>query len=189
MTGHRKGPRLPYGRLRIRRRDLVARRPWRSNGRSWVHQFRRRDSESSVDDSRTWHGVNSVEQLPRCDLLRLSQMFGHTNCRIDETPMQRTERDRDRERENSEIGAPTKRRKMAKRLKFRESISEEEDYFCKHSTTKYIGGYNEKYGKRKLNENIVMNSKHITYEVMYNICYLIFSFHIAIRKIFFAAGT
>lgn len=56
-TGHRTGPSLPYGRLRIRRRDLAARRPWRSNGRSWVHQFRRRDSESSVDDLGTWRGV------------------------------------------------------------------------------------------------------------------------------------
>lgn len=57
MTGHRTGPSLPYGRLRIRRRDLAARRPWRYNGRSWVHQFRRRDSESSVDDLGTWRGV------------------------------------------------------------------------------------------------------------------------------------
>lgn len=57
VTGHRTGPNLPYGRLRIRRRDLAARRPWRSNGRPWVHQFRRRDSESSVDDLGTWRGV------------------------------------------------------------------------------------------------------------------------------------
>ena len=57
MTGHCTGPSLPYGRLRIRRRDLAARRPWRSNGRLWVHQFRGRESESSVDDLGTWRGV------------------------------------------------------------------------------------------------------------------------------------
>lgn len=57
MTGHRTGPSLPYGRLWIRRRDLADRRPWRSNGRSWVLQLRRRDSESSVDDLGTWRGV------------------------------------------------------------------------------------------------------------------------------------
>jgi hypothetical protein len=32
-------------------------RPRRSNGRSWVLQVRRRDSESSVDDLGTWRGV------------------------------------------------------------------------------------------------------------------------------------
>ncbi|XP_061942873.1 uncharacterized protein LOC133667674 [Apis cerana] len=57
VTGHRTGPSLPYGRLWIRRRDLADRRPWRSNGRSWVLQLRRRDSESSVDDLGTWRGV------------------------------------------------------------------------------------------------------------------------------------
>ena len=42
------------------------------------------------------------------------------------------QKERERERENSEIGTRTKRRKMAKRLKFRESIIEAEHYFCKH---------------------------------------------------------
>ena len=56
VTEHRKSRNSPYGRLLIRRRDLAARRPWRSNDRSWIHQFRRRDSESSVDDLRTWRG-------------------------------------------------------------------------------------------------------------------------------------
>ena len=57
MTGHWTGPSLPYGRLRIRRRDVSARRPWRFNGRSSVHQFRGRESESSVDVLGTRRGV------------------------------------------------------------------------------------------------------------------------------------
>ena len=74
---------------------------------------------------------------------------------------------------------------MAKRLKFREPISEAEHYFCKHCTTMYIGGYVDKFRKRKHNEKIIMNSTHITYELIYNMCYLIiFFFRIAIKKIF-----
>ena len=95
------------------------------------------------------------------------------------------DRESERERGNSEIGARTKRRIMANRLKFRESFSEEEHYICKHCTTMYIGGYIDKYRIRKNNENIIMNSTYITYEVMYNMCYLIFFFCIAIIKIFF----
>ena len=99
MTGHRKGPRLPYRRLRIRRRDIAARRPWRSNGRSWVHEFRRRDSESSVDDLGTWRGVvygravttlRSVETQPNAWGFVLS-------VRQDPTAKNR-ERERERER-------------------------------------------------------------------------------------------
>ena len=70
---------------------------------------------------------------------------------------------------------------MAKRLKFRESISEAGQNFCKHCTTMYIGGYIDKYRKRKHNEKIIMNSTHITYEVMYNMCYLT-KFFIALRQ-------
>ncbi|CAB0033435.1 unnamed protein product [Trichogramma brassicae] len=47
-----------------------------SSGRSWVYPIVRcRDSESSVDD---------LEQLPRCDLLRLSPWLGDSSCRKDE---------------------------------------------------------------------------------------------------------
>ena len=55
----------------------------------------------------------------------------------------------------------------------RDSISEAEHYICKHCTTMYIGGHIDKYSKRKRNEKISMNSPHITYEVMYNMCYWI----------------
>ena len=130
----------------------------------------------------------SVEQLPRCDVLRLSPMFGNPSCRLDETPLQITEREREieRERENSEIGARTKRRKMANRLKCRESISEAEHYFCKHCTTIYIGGYFDTYRKRKHNEKVIMNSTNITYEVMYSMCYLInFFFALRLKKFCF----
>ena len=65
---------------------------------------------------------------------------------------------------------------MAKRLKFRESISEAEHKFCKHCTTMYIRGYIDKYRKRKHNDKIIMNSTHITYEVMNSMCYLIIFF-------------
>ena len=87
----------------------------------------------------------SVEELTRCDLLRLSPMLGDSSCRLDETPLQITER----ERENPEIGARTEWRKMANRLKIKESISEAGHYICKHGTTMYIGGYMDKYRKKK----------------------------------------
>ena len=80
---------------------------------------------------------------------------------------------------------------MAKRLKFRESISEAEHYFCKHCTTMYIGGHIDKYRKRKHNEKIIMNSTHITYELIYNMCYLIiFFFALRLKKyfLFISAG-
>ena len=50
----------------------------------------------------------------------------------------------------------------------------------------YIGGYIDRYRKRKHNEKIIMNSTHITYEVMYNMCYLIiFFFYFDKKNIFF----
>lgn len=88
MAGHRTGPILPYGRLCTRRRDLSERRTWRSNGRSWVLQVRRRDSESSVDDLGTGRGVvlgravttlRSVETQPYAWGFVLSVRRGPTN--------------------------------------------------------------------------------------------------------------
>jgi len=57
VADHRTGPSLPYGRLCTHHRDLADWWTWRSNGRSWVLQVRRRDSESFVDDLGTWRGV------------------------------------------------------------------------------------------------------------------------------------
>ena len=75
---------------------------------------------------------------------------------------------------------------MAKRLKFRESISEAEHNICKHCTTLYIGEYIDKYRKRIHNEKIIMNSTHITYKVKYNMSYLIIFFsHSDKKNIFF----
>ena len=99
MTGHRKGASFPYGSQPIRRRDLAARRPWRSNGPSWVHQYRRRDSESSVDDLGTGRGVvlgrgvntlRSVETQPNAWGFVLSVRRDTTTNNI--------ERERERER-------------------------------------------------------------------------------------------
>ena len=59
-------------------------------------------------------------------------MLGDSSCRLDESPLQRTER------ENSEIVAQTKQREMANRLKFRETITKAEQYIRKHCTTIYI---------------------------------------------------
>jgi hypothetical protein len=65
-------------------------RPRRSNGRSWVHQVRRRDSESSVDDLGTWRGVvlgravttlRSVETQPYAWGFVLSVRRDPTNVR------------------------------------------------------------------------------------------------------------
>ena len=117
MTGHRTGPSLPYGRLWIRRRDLADRRPRRSNGRSWVLQLRRRDSESSVDDLGTWRGVvlgravttlRSVETQPYAWGFVLSVRRDPTEY-SQENYMKRREREREREKESRE-----KRRKRKK---------------------------------------------------------------------------
>ena len=49
----------------------------------------------------------------------------------------------------------------------------------------YIGGSIDKYRKRKHNEKIIMNSTHITYELIYNMCYLIiFFFALRLKKYF-----
>ena len=110
MTGHRTGPSLPYGRLWIRRRDLADRRPRRSNGRSWVLQLRRRDSESSVDDLGTWRGVvlgravttlRSVETQPYAWGFVLSVRRDPTEY-SQENYMKRRERERERERKKAE---------------------------------------------------------------------------------------
>ena len=135
VTGHWTGPSLPYGRLRIRRRDVSARRPWRFNGRSWVHQFRGRESESSVDVLDTRRGVVLGRAVTTLRSVETQTYAWGLVLSVKRDPTAKN-----RERENSEIVARTKWGEMANRLKFRETITKAEHNIRKHCTTIYIRG-------------------------------------------------
>ena len=100
------------------------------------------------------HGYTNFEVENRNPLYVLSTWRGVVLCRAVTTlrtvetqtyawgfvfSVRRDPTAKNRERENSEIGARTKRREMADR-KFRETITKAEHYIRKHSTTMYIRG-------------------------------------------------
>ena len=75
---------------------------------------------------------------------------------------------------------------MANRLKFRETITKAEHYIRKLYDNLHQTVFIDTYRKRKHNEKIIMNSTHIKYKEIYNMCYLtMFYFRFENQKKFF----